>query len=601
MLQIESINIKNFKNLDDVTINPAKLNLLFGANASGKSSIMKAIYFLFQNYDNFGDLKMKFDNGLNLDSFESLVGKEKKLEFNFKLKQEFLFLKKDLFYTSKYLIKLISLSRKRIDSRNQIEINNQHFLKTLLSTNKVEYIFKAHKSKSALPNRKSGFEEYLETVSVNVNLKITFFIDCDGKYKKEIEFLDLSNNNSLFMSHSLEEKYDLNVNWDESGFYKKINNSIYSDFSANLLTHKNINWLNTFFRFGYLSDLELPTFYYIYNLYTELPKSKRLKNTLDKFLSQYYSFSVFVYFLYYKLSSSLKDIKSNIFYCTSVRELPLKHYDISNGGFNKTDYSGLLEEFYSVQMNFQDLLKNDYIERTKLSEKLVEDDWFKIYDKIPPNIYSFEHNNLKNIYNFILNFTIDKNPLIPKLNIFAFIHKSLFKLGFNKIIYVEKNADIGKILTYDIGTCKILNFINESSGLQQIFPVILSYHLSQFMLTEQPELHLHPALQSKLALVFTEPSLNNYNTWNRQKQFDHLNIIETHSEHLVRKLQVLVAQGKVDKNDLNVLFCSNENNSCTVEKIEIEDNGFLSKPWPDGFFDESYNLTKELLFGKEER
>ena len=33
--------------------------------------------------------------------------------------------------------------------------------------------------------------------------------------------------------------------------------------------------------------------------------------------------------------------------------------------------------------------------------------------------------------------------------------------------------------------------------------------------------------------------------------------------------------------------------------MELEDNGFFKEPWPDGFFDDSYNLARELIYARK--
>ena len=55
------------------------------------------------------------------------------------------------------------------------------------------------------------------------------------------------------------------------------------------------------------------------------------------------------------------------------------------------------------------------------------------------------------------------------------------------------------------------------------------------LLLEQPELHLHPAVQSKIADLIAACALSG-------RQI----IVETHSEHLINRLRLLVAQGALD-------------------------------------------------------
>jgi predicted ATPase len=110
-------------------------------------------------------------------------------------------------------------------------------------------------------------------------------------------------------------------------------------------------------------------------------------------------------------------------------------------------------------------------------------------------------------------------------------------------------------------------------------------HGNQFLI-EQPEVHLHPRLQAKL--MDTLLSLGSKNSY----------IIETHSEHIVRMLQVIVKQKKykVKSEDINIYYFSRLKKSFDVSKFFILSNGQLNASFPSGFYDNSYNLTKSLLF-----
>lgn len=123
------------------------------------------------------------------------------------------------------------------------------------------------------------------------------------------------------------------------------------------------------------------------------------------------------------------------------------------------------------------------------------------------------------------------------------------------------------------------------------------HYETRTLLIEEPELRLHPALQSKLADMMID-AYQNYNI--------HF-IVETHSEYLIRKLQVLsvkTLQKKetcIDKENLSIyyLYDVNSNNlprgENQVKKIELKNDGTLQEPFGEGFFDESRRLVFELL------
>lgn len=104
---------------------------------------------------------------------------------------------------------------------------------------------------------------------------------------------------------------------------------------------------------------------------------------------------------------------------------------------------------------------------------------------------------------------------------------------------------------------------------------------------EEPEVSLHPSMQSKLALIFEDA----YKTYG-------LNfIIETHSEYLIRKLQTRIASKSLTTNNISIFYFANGAEK-TVRMIEMESGGTLLEPFGPGFFDEADNLTLNLLKAK---
>ncbi len=83
-------------------------------------------------------------------------------------------------------------------------------------------------------------------------------------------------------------------------------------------------------------------------------------------------------------------------------------------------------------------------------------------------------------------------------------------------------------------------------------------------------------------------------------------IIETHSEYLIRRLQLLVAgvdvdaEKKLDKNDVSIAYIytkeeAEKENQPRVKNISIFENGYLSGTFGKGFFDEATKLSRKLM------
>lgn len=105
------------------------------------------------------------------------------------------------------------------------------------------------------------------------------------------------------------------------------------------------------------------------------------------------------------------------------------------------------------------------------------------------------------------------------------------------------------------------------------------------LLIEQPEVHLHPSLQAK----FIETILG---IGNKNKYF-----IETHSEHIIRKIQVLVKNKTfgLQPDDVSIYYFKRVEDRFEISNHKIDMDGKLSPIFPSGFFDSSYTLIKELL------
>lgn len=157
------------------------------------------------------------------------------------------------------------------------------------------------------------------------------------------------------------------------------------------------------------------------------------------------------------------------------------------------------------------------------------------------------------------------------------------------------------------------NIIDNGYGISQVLPIITDVCTLSCMgmhkekpfnyfiwcdyieIIEQPELHLHPAAQSELADLFVNSILNGKG----KKKI----LIETHSEHLIRKIQVLIANKDCElTNDMvAIYYIDKDDQGCaTVEEMKILENGKFESPWPSGFFDKGYQLSRELArAGKE--
>lgn len=133
-------------------------------------------------------------------------------------------------------------------------------------------------------------------------------------------------------------------------------------------------------------------------------------------------------------------------------------------------------------------------------------------------------------------------------------------------VLVRRSPGSSEVLITDVGF-----------GVSQILPVlVLCYYVPEgsIIILEQPEIHLHPSVQAGLADVFIDVIKT------RKVQI----ILESHSEHLLRRLQRRIAEEKLDHNDAALYFCqTDENGDSQLLPLELDSFGNINN-WPDGFF-----------------
>jgi len=113
-------------------------------------------------------------------------------------------------------------------------------------------------------------------------------------------------------------------------------------------------------------------------------------------------------------------------------------------------------------------------------------------------------------------------------------------------------------------------------GVSQILPVLVLCHYApsgSTLILEQPEIHLHPSVQAKLADVLIDVIKR------RNVQI----VVESHSEYLLRRLQRRIAEGVIPSNETALYFCEIDHGESKVRELEISEGGLI-KNWPKDFF-----------------
>ena len=161
------------------------------------------------------------------------------------------------------------------------------------------------------------------------------------------------------------------------------------------------------------------------------------------------------------------------------------------------------------------------------------------------------------------------------------------KFEISKSFVFKKLGPFFQLLLTDWHMGIKANLTDVGFGASQLLPIIVEGYYTpenSLVIAEQPEIHLHPKAQTLLADLFIDIS----------KQKKKL-LIETHSEHLLMRIQRRIAEDVIDTNDVALYYCEPTDLGTKVKRIEINEYGQLGEDLPEGFFEEGYVETQELL------
>ncbi len=137
------------------------------------------------------------------------------------------------------------------------------------------------------------------------------------------------------------------------------------------------------------------------------------------------------------------------------------------------------------------------------------------------------------------------------------------------------------------GSEDLVDLPDVGFGISQVLPVLVQCFYAppgSIILMEQPEIHLHPSAQSALADVMIDVINSRVKGADRNIQL----IIETHSEHFLRRLQRRIAEEAVSKENVSAYFANISRYPATLEPLEIDMFGNVLN-WPENFFGDEMN------------
>ncbi len=137
-------------------------------------------------------------------------------------------------------------------------------------------------------------------------------------------------------------------------------------------------------------------------------------------------------------------------------------------------------------------------------------------------------------------------------------------------------------------------------GVSQVLPVIVQCFYAphnSIIIMEQPEIHLHPSAQAALADVMIDAINSREDGLDRNIQL----IIETHSEHFLRRLQLRLAESGISQEKVSAYFADVSKTPARLESLQIDIFGNI-RNWPKNFFgDEMGDITAQAKAAMEKR
>jgi predicted ATPase len=150
-----------------------------------------------------------------------------------------------------------------------------------------------------------------------------------------------------------------------------------------------------------------------------------------------------------------------------------------------------------------------------------------------------------------------------------------------------------EVLVKSAGTATSANLTDVGFGVSQVLPVLVECFYAERAATiiiEQPEIHLHPSVQASLADLFIEAT----QAWEEGQPRNVQLLVESHSEHFLRRLQRRVAEEVVKPDSVAIYVCRASDHGSVIEPLVVDAFGNI-RNWPQRFFGDEAEDYQAML------
>ena len=206
----------------------------------------------------------------------------------------------------------------------------------------------------------------------------------------------------------------------------------------------------------------------------------------------------------------------------------------------------------------------------------------------PRRYYRWEESRIKDVGTYgektvsvLLSSLVQQDPTSKQVMEWLQNLQLIYSYRFNPISDKEQDYEI---LVQHYKNGPEVGLTDVGFGVSQVLPLLTQcYYVDEgsILILEQPEAHLHPKAQSELADVLIEVVKN------RNIQI----ILESHSEHLLHRLQRRIAEQKISAGDTAFYFCQINDGNSKAERLDVDEYGNILNYPPDFFGDDMGDLV----------